>query len=424
MSIILINCSYAITSGSDPPEIQGDGTLVMQKIMNNLDKASSLEFVGRDILLIKNNDDKVNLIRNFEMKKYPILDVNVFNHENESGLLGVTSTTVNNTHYVFLFYSDFLLGMGKEFTPGKINRVYRYEWNESSLELVNPALILDLPFAPTNTNSGGKIIVGPDYQLYTVIGDPNKVTEQRKDKQDLEGYSLSENKSLNDAILRTTLNGQPNRNNPFHEKGFERYFAYGIRECISMAFDPITGFLWATVKGSSGMPEVNLISSGFDSGGKQSAVTGSGNDEPNFIWKKNSTLTALTFVNSSGLGNKYVNDLLLGDTDGYIYDFKLDNSRENLNIEQNLSKNVFASGLGSISDLKIGTDGALYVLTLTNNSSKETGSLYRISKNTISLPLDVSQVRVDYVVLISISTITISTLLIVWRSKKLRSMEV
>ena len=52
------------------------------------------------------------------------------------------------------------------------NRLYKYEYYNG--KLINPTLLLDLPATPVNKkgeHNGGKVIVGPDNNIYTVIGD-------------------------------------------------------------------------------------------------------------------------------------------------------------------------------------------------------------------------------------------------------------
>jgi aldose sugar dehydrogenase len=76
------------------------------------------------------------------------------------GLLGIGADEDNNN--VFLYYTE---------SDPLRNRVYKYQWNGQSL--VNPTLILDLPTEPGPNHDGGKIAIGPDGNLYAVIGDLN-----------------------------------------------------------------------------------------------------------------------------------------------------------------------------------------------------------------------------------------------------------
>ncbi|MGH9977813.1 MAG: PQQ-dependent sugar dehydrogenase, partial [Nitrososphaeraceae archaeon] len=58
------------------------------------------------------------------------------------------------------------------------NVIYKYDWDEKSL--TNPQLLLDLPAEPGPYHNGGKLKIGPDNQLYTVIGDltsPNSILQ-------------------------------------------------------------------------------------------------------------------------------------------------------------------------------------------------------------------------------------------------------
>ncbi len=413
--IILVVLGTGMTSQAVkfPTIIHHDG-IVIQKIADSFNGSSGFEFVGKKDILITEKEGKVKLIRNFILKKYPILDLNISNAR-DSGLIGITSTAVGNKTYVFLFI-HFMDGLG--------NRVYRYEWNASGLDLDSPIRILDLPSAPSPINDGGKVIIGPDGQLYTVIGDLNREgREQNMPKKNSSEYFLFgtdyDNKSESSAILRTTIDGLPSKNNPFSENGFERFYAYGIRNSFGIGFDPVTKYLWDTEQGPGELDEVNLVKPGFNSGWKQIQgrsndvccpnegfklsqnisdlyyIKGSHYEEPKFVWHHSPSVTALTFINSSALGNEFVNDLFVGDIQGNIYRFNLDKSRENIVIKHNLSDYIFSSGFGSISDLKIGPDGALYVLTFANNTGftigKGSGGLYRIAMNALTLPLYESQ---------------------------------
>jgi glucose/arabinose dehydrogenase len=81
--------------------------------------------------------------------------------------------------------------------------------------------------------------------------------------------------------------------------------------------------------------------------------------------------------------------LLVGDANnGNIYDFNLDEQRENFELSGVLSDKianntgeindlVFANGFGRVTDMEIGPDGLLYVLSTDNDLT----SVYRISPN-------------------------------------------
>src|SRR5438445_7105749 len=81
------------------------------------------------------------------------------------------------------------------------NRISKYEWNGQSL--INPTLILDLPAIPGPYHNGGKLIIGPDRYLYTIIGDlggPKTEAQNNKTGQAADGSG---------GILRITQDGEP-----------------------------------------------------------------------------------------------------------------------------------------------------------------------------------------------------------------------
>jgi glucose/arabinose dehydrogenase len=108
---------------------------------------------------------------------------------------------------------------------------------------------------------------------------------------------------------------------------------------------------------------------------------------PKFVWLNPIGPLAVKFINSTSYGPNYTNDLLVGDANnGNIYDFKLDDKRQNLILEgaladkianntAELNNLIFATGFGKVADIKIGPDGLLYILS----TLKHVSSIYRIS---------------------------------------------
>jgi glucose/arabinose dehydrogenase len=90
------------------------------------------------------------------------------------------------------------------------------------------------------------------------------------------------------------------------------------------------------------------------------------------------------FFNSDKLGVEYENDMLVADVHfGRIYDFKLNENRTGLVLEgpiadkvadtdAEVNQLVFGSEFGAITDLAIGPDGNLYVLSFGQ------GAIYKI----------------------------------------------
>jgi glucose/arabinose dehydrogenase len=94
----------------------------------------------------------------------------------------------------------------------------------------------------TNHN-GGRIVFGPDGNLWIVTGENANPANSQK-LRDPRG-----------KILRIRPDGSVPANNPFGS----RVWAYGIRNSFGMVFDPKTNRLWETENGPSCNDEINLI---------------------------------------------------------------------------------------------------------------------------------------------------------------------
>ncbi|HZC20111.1 MAG TPA: PQQ-dependent sugar dehydrogenase, partial [Nitrososphaeraceae archaeon] len=179
------------------------------------------------------------------------------------------------------------------------------------------------------------------------------------------------------------------------------YYAYGIRNSFGMDFDPLTGKLWDTENGPSFGDEINLVEAGFNSGWIQvqgiwkpnkpnnyfvgnvllhpdnlTDFGGKGKYRaPEFTWYNTVAPTAVKFLNSDKLGRQYQNDMFVGDFDnGNLYDFHLNKNRTGLLLgaplsdkiaysDNELQKVIFGHGFGGISDIEVGPDGYLYILS-------------------------------------------------------------
>src|SRR4030095_871864 len=218
-----------------------------------------MAFIGPgDILVLQKSDGRVRRVINGVLQPDQVLDVSVDN-ASERGLLGIAlHPNFPVTPFVYLYYTQ-------SSTPGDssgsplANRVYRYIWNGSAL--VSPSLILDLPVTPGPNHNGGAMTFGPDGKLYIVIGDLNR------DGQ-LQNFPAGAGPDDTGVILRINDDGSIPMDNPFFSQGgkLARYYAYGVRNSLGLAFDPLTAELWDTENGPDRYDEINLVLPGFNSG--------------------------------------------------------------------------------------------------------------------------------------------------------------
>ncbi|KAA2279054.1 hypothetical protein F1Z66_14345 [Candidatus Nitrosocosmicus sp. SS] len=419
---LILNSSYSMISLSYAAYMKApqspigptvkDDKIVVEKVTDGLDIPTSMAFLGpNDILVTEKETGKVMHIVDGQIQEEPVLDVAVANSI-ERGLLGIAiSKQPDGKAYVFLSYTE----SGNHEDGSDVednvepagNRLYRYEYIDG--ELKNPILLLDLTAEPENDrgeHNGGKIRIGPDNNVYFIVGE---VGGHRTQAQNIEDGPKPNGLG---GVLRITQDGDiVDPSNPIFgdESPLNLYYAMGIRNSFGIDFDPVTGDLWDTENGPTAGDEINMLYPGFNGGwaliqgnSKDDLIgTGATSDdlvyfgkssyaEPKLSWITPIGITALKFMNSDKMGKEYQNDMFVGDiNNGLLYRFILGGNRSDLSFDNGYSGNtalltdkvvndpkenqpfVFGEGFGGITDIEVGPDGFLYVLSYT-------GSLFRI----------------------------------------------
>ena len=359
-TIFLSYGAYFKAPASPDGPVINDPNLVVEKVNDKpLNISTSLAFFGHnDILVTEKETGKVIRVLDGQVKEnVPLLDVEVATAM-ERGLLGLAlSKSMNDTKtYVFLYYTESGGGKdGDDFNAGVEpvgNRLYKYEYHDG--KLINPTLLLDLPATPVNNkgeHNGGKVIIGPDSNIYTVIGD---VGAHRTQSQNVVNGPAADGTS---GIIRLTPTGEFAGDPIFGTEGPLRYdYAMGIRNSFGMDFDPVSGTLWATENGPAAGDEINMVEPGFNSGWAQiqgfadSDILNRGKSaedllilgdakysDPEFSWNTTVGITDAKFFSSDKLGKQYENNLFVGDiNNGYIYRFTLNSERNAIEINKTL----------------------------------------------------------------------------------------
>src|SRR5687767_1305549 len=414
----------------EPPLIN-DENLQIAQIIDKLNFPTGIDFLGEnDILVIEKNTGQVKRILDGEILNEPVLDVNVAS-ESERGLLGIAilntkslsnsdATITSNENLqekstldnegevkVFLFYTE-----TEGIDNGEIlgNRLYKYDFIDG--KLVNPTLLLDLPFLPGPSHNGGVLDIGPDNNLYLVVGDINREgnPEYMTLAQNIEASKIPDGRG---GVLRITGDGEPvNDRFTLGNNGvLDKYYGYGIRNSFGIGFDPLTGILWETENGSNYGDEINIILPGFNGGWRQGLglsteyenfknkefdknklilFDGKGTYyDPVFTWVDTVAPTAITFINSKIFSEEYENDLLIGSVkQGRIFHFDLNETRIGLdlsssgelvdkmaNVDEELEPVTLGRNFGIITDIEINPyDGKIYVA----DGKSKNGKIYQI----------------------------------------------
>ena len=230
-----------------------DADLKVERVTSGIKFPTHMAFFSQsDILVLEKNDGAVKRVTNGSILNDPLLDVPVANAV-ERGMLGIAIQKIRDgPTFVYLYFTESVKD-GDDVSERKLplgNRLYRYELIQD--KLANPKLLLDLPTAPGPAHNGGKILVGPDGNVYLTIGDLNPSNSKK--------FNGTVTQSTNQAgginadgragILRVTKDGKPVNGGIFGSQNqTNKYFANGIRNSFGMDFDPVTRNLWDTENG-------------------------------------------------------------------------------------------------------------------------------------------------------------------------------
>jgi glucose/arabinose dehydrogenase len=186
------------------------------------------------------------------------------------------------------------------------------------------------PVSAAGNHNGGRILFGPDGNLWIVTGD-NADPAHSQQVGNIRG-----------KILRIRPDGGIPATNPFGT----RVFAFGIRNSFGMDFDPMTGRLWETENGPSCNDEINRIVRGgnfawgpsfscpLDPADADAEDTNRDGPEPRRFpqarFAETLGITGAAFCDGCGLGAGRRGDLFFGDVRAGIWVADLTESRNGI----------------------------------------------------------------------------------------------
>jgi glucose/arabinose dehydrogenase len=386
-------CIVGIAGAANAQSLLDPGLQYRVLPVSGLAQPTGMRFIdGDSLFVIEKATGKVRLVDQGNITD--VLDLAV-NSDSERGLIGIElDPNFASNGYTYLQYSRAAADGGAWIE----NRVSRFTWNGSAL--VNEMPILSIPTDPSQSNgpnhNGGPLLFGPDGKLYGATGDLNRSRAEQNNQ-------AAPSSSHTGGLFRINPDGSIPADNPFVSNAnadFHQWFAYGVRNSFGLAFDPATNRLWDTENGPSSYDEINLVAAGFNSGWNQIMgpdsrdpqnqsilvnLPGSAYSDPEFSFLTPIGVTSLQFLYGSALGAAFDDALIVGDNNTQnLYLLRLNAARDGFVLSGGLTDLVadttaernqllFGQDFGVVTDLQIGPNGNLYVLSLSD------GAIFEIS---------------------------------------------
>jgi glucose/arabinose dehydrogenase len=285
------------------------------------------------------------------------------------GLLDVVlDPGFTSNHRIFFTFFDFVDGTNSN------TYVARARLDEAKGALSDVTVIFRaqpaMPSKRLGGKTGGRIAIGRDGNLFVTIGD----------RSDSPPWDVAQRLDTDlGKIIHITPDGAPAPDNPFIGKPgvLPEIWAYGARSEEGLAFDPRTGRLWETEHGPRGGDELNIIEKGKNYGWPvivhgidypgtaigEGITHKEGMEEPVYYWDPVIAPSGLAFY-TGNLFPQWKSSVFVGGLRGMVLD-RLTVANDKVVAEEPLLTDLRAR----IRDVRVGPDGAVYVLTDSGSAS-------------------------------------------------------
>jgi glucose/arabinose dehydrogenase len=235
-----------------------------------------------------------------------------------------------------------------------------------------------VPNHPSNRlggKTGGRIAFGPDGNLFVTIGDRDDSPKQVEP----DWFAAQKLDSDLGKVIHITPDGAPAPGNPFagQQGALPEIWSIGSRSPEGLAFDPKTGLLWETELGPRGGDEINIIKKGANYGWPiivhgidypgvpigDGITQKEGMEQPAYYWDPSEDPAGMAFYRGN-LFPQWKNSLFVALMNGKFLD-RLEISDNKVVAEEGLLADMDTR----FRDVKVGPDGAVYVLTDSGTAS-------------------------------------------------------
>lgn len=356
-AVLLSTFSLQATANADLTPTRADpASLEVVEIAGNLDRPWGLAFLPDGTMLVTERSGQLRRVDAQGKLGQPLRGVPSVAARGQGGLLDVVlSPGFKSDRWVYLSYAE--AGDGKMGTAVGRGRLSQDNASLEGFEVI----FRQAPKLSTGNHFGSRLAFDRDGYLFISLGENN----ERSTAQDLDKHQ--------GKIVRLNADGSVPKDNPFVDRkgALPEIWTYGQRNPQGMAMHPTTGKIWSSEHGPRGGDEVNLAQPGKNYGwplathginysgmripeAKGAAVDGT--EPPLYVWTKSPAISGMAFY--TGDTPAWKNSLFIGAL-GSQDVIRLTLDGENVVAEERM----LADRGERVRDVRIGPDGALYVLT-------------------------------------------------------------
>ena len=341
-------------------------------LIDNLHAPWSLAFLpGGNILVTERLPGTMRMLDAKGALSAPLTGVSVVASPaaKDIGLLDVVlDPAFDVSHRIFFTFYDFVDGTNSNtcVARARLDQANRALTDVTVIFRAQPAM----PSRRLGGKTGGRIAIGRDGNLFVTLGD----------RSDSPPWDVAQKLDSHlGKIIHITPDGAPAPDNPFIGKPgvLPEIWAYGLRNGEGLAFDPATGRLWENEHGPRGGDELNVIDKGRNYGWPviahgidypgtpigEGLTHKEGMEEPVYYWDPVIAPSGLAFY-TGDLFPQWKGSVFVGGLNGMIL-ARLTLANDKVVAEEHLLADLRAR----IRDVRIGPDGAVYVLTDSGTSS-------------------------------------------------------
>jgi glucose/arabinose dehydrogenase len=335
-------------------------------LIDNLHAPWSVVFLpGGEILVTERLPGTMRILDNHGAVSEPLSGVSAVASPaaKDIGLLDVAlDPGFASNHRIFFTFFEFVDGTDTN------TYVARARLDQAKRALTDVTVIFRsqpaMPSKRLGAKTGGRIAIGRDGNLFLTTGD-------RSDSPPWDVAQRLDNHL--GKILHITPDGMPAPDNPFIGTSgvLPEIWASGVRSPEGLTFDPRTGRLWQVDHGPRGGDELNIIEKGKNYGWPvivhgidypgtaigEGITHKEGMEEPVYYWDPVIAPSGLAFY-TGNLFPQWKNSLFVGGLRGMMLD-RLTIENDKVVAEEPLLTDLRAR----IREVRVGPDGALYVLT-------------------------------------------------------------